>query len=144
MSVTATEATREIARRKAPKGSAKRKKYPRQEIMDLGTADLRTLAGVKSEPKPKAKATPRATTGAGAKPGRPKGNNPHTILRAAATAVGRAAYHEGNKMSYQAQCDMFGTNPAKAGLDESTKVTPAMLDEAKAALADPAAFLALV
>ena len=54
--ITPAQARRELARRKAPAGSAKRRNYPAKHIFEAGKATLREIAGTpaKSQSKPAA------------------------------------------------------------------------------------------
>lgn len=139
MSITQSQARKELARRALPKGDPRRNKRPNSEIMGTTTPALREIAGTFAPPKA-TKATPKAPV---AKVGKAKARvvNPHTAQRAAASLVKRTYWGvTGENLTYAKACEIMGTAKASEGLDH-LPLSEQALDMAAKATAHPEAFV---
>lgn len=135
--VTPAQAKAELKRRKTNRAQRRRADgivtpvAPNlRHLLPMSKAELKAIAGEASTPKAK------ATAGRG--PGRPKGNNPHTVLREAAGVVKRAHWHvTGENLTYAEACARMGTAPAREGQDATTPVSEQDLAFARSLIATP-------
>lgn len=110
--VTKAEAVKEIARRKAPKGSAKRNAFPRAQVMGLPGNTLAAIAGEVPTEAPAKVAAVKAPAKVARKSTRTPAQKAATAARKLAYAHMIAEKQAGNECTWVQACADFGTVPA--------------------------------
>jgi hypothetical protein len=103
LEITPAQARKELARRNARKGTAKRRAYPATHIFQASGATLEAIAAT-PEQAPVTTPVPAAA---------PVVVNPHVELRKQAWAMRMEAREAGEKLTYAEACTLLGTYPAR-------------------------------
>jgi hypothetical protein len=101
--ITPAQARKELARRAARKGTAKRNNRPAHHIFAASGETLKALAATHGHATPTQAPAPKPAPVV----------NPHTALRKAAWELRLDARRNGEKLTYAQACELVGTTPAR-------------------------------